>query len=165
MPEHDSYTPDPNQANTNYELSDVQIPVLIRFGIGLVIFVALASGISMLIYTFLTRLAEEPINAHYKTVIRQEAMKPPEGTPLLQERPVIEIRDFRRKEETEMTEYAHMSAGGTRIPVERAMHIAVDKGLNNLKFQKEGEPMTSVKPTPEMKLKAPPPTSPTPPVR
>ena len=79
MSEHDSYTPDPNQANTNYELTDVHIPILIRFMIGLAIFVAFASGISLLMYTLLTRMADEPQNAHYKNVIRQEAAKPPEG--------------------------------------------------------------------------------------
>ena len=111
-----------------YEDSDVSIPVLLKWGFFLVVFVGVTSVVVMGIYAL---LVPQFANRSANTALVRKL--PAEDTPQLQPDPVKDIKDYRSRE------YAHIGGYGTwkdgdgkdvtYIPISRAMQIVEAKGL------------------------------------
>ena len=147
-----------------YEKEDVLLPVLLKWGAFLAVFLVATSAFALILFTALQRPPFGPV-AHLGTFIRTERAIPAAGVPILQDNPagdprpdnnprkgIDNIREFRREEEIRMREYA-IQDGDIHIPIDRAMEI----GLKNFEAQKPGNPPSGVSPTPEMKIHPVPP--------
>lgn len=165
--EHESFGP--SEANlkesiaAGYEIEDVSLSVLLRWGVALAILLVATSAFALILFAALQRPPFGP-PALGNTFLRREPLMAPAGTPILQDNPagdvrrdnnphkgIDNIREFRLEEEIRMNEYA-LQDGAIHIPLERAMELS----LKDFEAQKPGEEPTGVTPTPEMKIHAAP---------
>jgi len=117
-----------------YEDSDVSIPVLMKWGFFLTVFVGVTSIVVLGVYALLVR--QFPLNHHTETALVRKSL--PEEVAQLQPDPIKDIKVFRAQEAM------RIGAGGkggygtwkdgdgkeaTYIPIERAMAIVEAKGL------------------------------------
>jgi hypothetical protein len=109
-----------------YEISDVAIPILLKWGAVLAVFVGVASFVTLLMYFYFVNRAAEEVTAYPLRTTRE---MPPPSTPLIQALPVRDIKDFRRKEEEDLTTYGYTKEGKIHIPVEEALKIVAKRGL------------------------------------
>jgi len=163
---HESAGPTEEQLKASvaagYEINDVSIPVLIKWLIGMGVFLGATSVAMLLLFIVLQHkpFGPQPVESSF---VGGPAPVPATGTPILQDNPagdprpdnnprkgVDNIREFRRDEEIRINEYAKQD-GDIHIPLERAMELT----LKDFPAQKPGEPPTGVPPTPEMKLHPP----------
>ncbi len=168
---HDEHSPVSTERSEmlGYEESDISVPVLLKWGLVLVILLLGSAAVALGIYVFLVK----PIGGDQKAAypLAQVRRLPPPGTPQLQADPVKDIKAFRSDEETRLTKSGVWKDGDgkqvNRIPVQRAMEIVVAEGL---KIQPEAEAGTGVTPPaldrgqvrPEPGSAAPGPTAPAP---
>ena len=147
-----------------YEIEDVSLSVLLRWGFGLGVFLLATSAFALILFAALQRPPFGPA-ALGETFLRREPPVPAIGVPILQDNPagdprpdnnprkgIDNIREFRREEEIRMAEYATQD-GEIHVPIERAMELA----LKDFEAQQPGEAASGVTPTPEMKIHAEPP--------
>jgi hypothetical protein len=115
-----------------YEDSDVSIPVLMKWGFFLAVFVGVTSVVVLGLYAvFVPQLMKLVRPAKPDTQVTRRL--PPAGVPQVQADPVKDIQDFRRLEAARLTQYGFWKDGDNRnvqyIPLERAMQIVEAKGL------------------------------------
>jgi hypothetical protein len=166
MAEHDSHgsagpSEDELKASiaAGYEIHDVSLSVLLRWGFGLAVFLVATSAAGMILFVLLQRPPFGPPRLG-ETFLRRQGVVPPQGTPIIQDNPagdprpdnnprkgVDNIREFRKDEEIRMYEYATQD-GNIHIPLDRAMQL----GLKDFSAQKPGEAPSGVSPTPGMNL-------------
>jgi hypothetical protein len=134
-----------------YEEGNLDIPALLKWAVGLIIFVGASSIFAYLCWVLFTSPNFSPSNAVPRTkIISPSRQEVPAGIPRVQGTPVKDIKEFRQQEEVRLNGYSKDSKDGSlHIPVERAMEILSTQGLA---VQAPGTPPTGVKPTPEMKL-------------
>ncbi len=113
-----------------YEDSDVAIPVLMKWGFSLAVFVGVTSLIVLGVYALLVRqfaTRNEPV----KLDIARRF--PADGVPQLQVDPVKDIKNFRRDEKRHVTGQGVWKDGDGKdanyISIDRAMKIVEAKGL------------------------------------
>lgn len=166
MAEHDSHGPiGPTEAelkdsiDAGYEKNDVSIPVLLKWGAGLGIFLVATSAAMLILFYALQNPPFGP-SAGGETIFSNVRVTPPAGTPVVQDNPagdprpdnnprkgIDNIREFRRDEEIRMNEYA-IQDGNLHIPLDRAMELSIQ----DFSAQKSSEAPTGVTPTSEMKI-------------
>lgn len=166
MPDNHSHEPQgPSEESmresiaAGYEKNDISLSVLLRWGFGLGVFLAVTSVLALFLFAVLQRPPFGP-PALGQSIMRGEPPTPANGTPILQDNPagdprpdnnprkgIDNIREFRRDEEIRMSEYATQD-GNIHIPIDRAMQL----GIQDFEAQKPGEALSGVTPTPEMRL-------------
>jgi hypothetical protein len=142
-----------------YERQDISLSVLIRWGVGLGIFLTATAGAALILFTLLQRPPFGPPVVG-QTMLQTQSRVPPPGTPIVQDNPfgdprpdnnprkgIDNIREYRREEEIRMRQYSTQD-GEIHIPIDRAMELTVSE----VPVQKPGEAPTGVSPTPEMKI-------------
>jgi hypothetical protein len=104
--------PDPGDG-TGYETRDASVPALLKFGVGLIVFMVVVQFAMLRVYRLF--VAERP-----------EAIKPPTTTNLYQQ-----LRDLHHDEETKLESYGWVDrkAGIVRIPIKRAIELVAEKGV------------------------------------
>lgn len=142
-----------------HETSDVAVAVIVKWGVGLAVFLIATAIAMVLLFAILQHPPFAPA-AIPNMMMTNNGIQPPAGTPILQDNPagdprpdnnprkgIDNIREFRRAEEIRMYEYATQD-GKIHIPIDRAMELAVTK----LPLQHAGEAPTGVTPTAEMQV-------------
>ncbi len=111
-----------------YETRDISLVVLLKWGIFLFAFVAFNSVLTLGVYYLFVRQEvrqDSPAEAN--------ALKrlPQDPYPLLQPKPVLDIKDYRVKEDSRVTSpaWADKPGGTLRVPINRAMEMVLQKGL------------------------------------
>ena len=132
-----------------YQDSDISLPALGQWGIGLIILVALGAFVAVVVLRVVQSPLLSPPEVARTALVQDERKSLPATIPILQDKPIYDIKIFREEEEKKLIEYAKVD-GKNRIPLERAMEIVSEKGLP---IQKPGEPMTGAPVTPDMKPK------------
>ncbi len=111
-----------------YEPRDVALQALIKWFVGLIIFILISAGITYAIYDLFVA-PEVPMDTLQPiTGLRK---LPPAPNPLLQARPRDDLRTFRAQEFNRLDGYGWVdqSKGVVRIPVDRAIDVLAQKGL------------------------------------
>lgn len=98
---------------TGYETRDASVSGLLKFGVGLILFMVVVQFVMLGIYRVF--VAERP-----------EAIKPPTTTNLYQQ-----LRDLHHDEDMKLESYAWVDrkAGIVRIPISRAIELVAEKGV------------------------------------
>ena len=113
-----------------YEDSDISIPVLMKWGFFLVVFVGITSVLVLGIYAL---LVPQFLHRNANSVPAAQRRLPAADVPQLQPDPVKDIRDYRLAEKTHLTGYGTWKDGdgkdATYIPLDRAMQIVEAKGI------------------------------------
>ncbi len=129
---HDEHTTAPSTEaaeKLGYEDSDVSIPVLMRWGFFLAVFVGATYGIVLLVYFLLPRFTQPAANVGMDIARKVPAADMPQ----LQSDPVKDIKDYRRAEAKRTGGYGTWKDGDGKdvqyIPIDRAMQIVETKGL------------------------------------
>jgi len=110
---------------SKHELSDANIPVLVRFGIGLFLLMVVAMIAMGLLFNYLAAQPEPPGTVSPMA----ERELPP--APRLQVAPSVDLEQMRAREDEALTTYGWVDreAGTVRIPIERAMDLLAERGL------------------------------------
>lgn len=110
-----------------YEDSDVSLPILLKWGFGLAVFVGGTSVIVLLVYMGLAAINTRGSGAAFQRPTLSA------DVPRLQADPEKDIKKFRADERTRLTHYGTWKDGDGKdakfIPLERAMQIVEAKGL------------------------------------
>lgn len=127
-----------------YEDSDVSLPVLLKWGFFLAVFVGATSLIVLLTYWGLvTQVTKRDLKEHAGVVRKVPAA----DVPQLQQDPVKDIQVFRREERARVEGYGDWKDGDGKeakyIPIDQAMKLVADKGLP---IQSEGSTQNDVTP-------------------
>ena len=138
-------------------------PRAAAWGAYLAVFLLFTSAFGLILFAVLQKPPFGPRIAT-ESPVRPDKVVPANGTPIVQDNPIGDprpdnnphkgidnIREFRHEEEIRINEYA-VQDGLIHIPLDRAMEL----GEQDFEAQKPGEPATEVRPTPEMKITAPP---------
>lgn len=111
-----------------YEDTDISIPVLLKWGFFLIVFVGVTSIVVLGIYAL---LVPQFVNRNANTALVRKL--PAEDVAQLQPDPVKDIKDFRARETARISGYGSWKDGdgkdATYIPISRAMRIVEAKGL------------------------------------
>lgn len=115
-----------------YEDTDISIPVLMKWGFFLVVFVGITSVIVLVLYAWLVpHFVDRIVKNGAETPIVRRTLAA--DVPQLQENPVKDIKEFRSRETAHVTGYGIWKDGDGKdaqyIPLDRAMKIVGDKGL------------------------------------
>jgi hypothetical protein len=113
----------------HHETSDVNLRAILGFLAGLTIAAVFINFIVWLLFTYFSvREARQPAPV-FPLAVQKENRLPPE--PRLQAHPRDDLRDLRAREDEILTTYGWVdqSAGVVRIPIDRAMKLAVERGL------------------------------------
>ena len=132
-----------------YQDSDVSLPTLAQWSIGLIILVAAGAFIAVIILRAVQSPLLSPPEPANTALVQDDRRTLPANVPIIQDKPIPDIKIYREDEEKKLIEYAKID-GKNRIPLERAMEIVSEKGLP---IQKPGEPATGAPLTPDMKPK------------
>ena len=113
-----------------YEVSDISIPVLMRWGFFLVVFVGITSIVVLGIYAL---FVPQYLNRSAYSVSAADRKTPAADVPQLQSDPVQDIKNYRRDEAARVEHYGKWKDGDGKdaqfIPIDRAMQIVEAKGL------------------------------------
>lgn len=118
-----------------YEVSDVAVPVLLKWGVGLAVFFGITSVIVLGIYLLLVtyRPEQKPLFASQPGDIPPAQAMRNAGMPVVQAQPVPEIKDFRATEDARVAGYGTWVDGDGKtasyIPIQRAMEMIKQRGL------------------------------------
>src|SRR5439155_20366353 len=114
---------------TEHETSDVNLRAILGFGAGLAVAGVVISFLVWLLFTYFSVREARPVAPVYPLATTQENRLPPE--PRLQTQPREDLRELRAHEDEILTSYGWVdrNAGVVRIPIDRAMQIAVQRGL------------------------------------
>ncbi|HZP80468.1 MAG TPA: hypothetical protein VFB21_02405 [Chthonomonadaceae bacterium] len=123
---HDESHSRPPRQGPGFEMRDVALDVLIKWGIALFVFVGLSSAAAWVAYKVFA--PEDPKAARLASLPFSEK-RPPE--PRLQSDPKIDIQKFREEEDKALHSYGWVdkNAGIVKIPIERAMTLLEQRGL------------------------------------
>jgi hypothetical protein len=115
--------------STGHEHGDVDIPGLVPFGVGFVVAGVLVFIVIALLFSYLAAHQPRPALRDYPLSGEQGNRLPPE--PRLQTNPRQDLADFLAEEDRTLTTYGWIDkgAGVVRIPIDRAMKLAVERGL------------------------------------
>jgi hypothetical protein len=120
----------PNDAHPElrYEQSDVRAGSIVKFAIGLMVVVVLASAFLLGLFKLLAR--QERRHDPPPPPLAQEAGRLPPA-PRLQSTPLQDLEQLRAEEEKELTSYGWVDqkAGIARIPIDEAIKIVAARGL------------------------------------
>jgi hypothetical protein len=113
-----------------YEDTDISIPVLMKWGFFLVVFVSITSVLVLGLYSV---LVPQFLHRDANSVPSNQRRLPAADLPQLQPDPVKDIRDYRRREAVHVTGYGTWKDGDGKdaqyIPIDRAMQIVEAKTL------------------------------------
>jgi hypothetical protein len=111
-----------------YEDTDVSIPVLLKWGFFLVVFVGVTS---IAVLGFYAWLVPQFLHSNANTAL--ERKMPDASMPQVQPDPIKDIKEFRSQEAAHVNGYGTWKDGDhkdvTYIPISRAMQIVEAKGL------------------------------------
>ena len=122
-----------------YEVSDVQVKLILVSGLAVVIMTAIAYAAGTFVVKYVR--AQEPIGTYRATPVALEEQNKPWDLPTrLQVDPPRALREFKGEQKQTENSYGVVSAEPEiyRIPVEAAMKIVAEKGLP--KFPKLSAP-------------------------
>jgi hypothetical protein len=120
--------PGDDHPELRYEQSDVRAGAIVRFAIGLVLVVGLASVALLGLFALLAR--QQRRNDPPPPPLAQEAGRRPPG-PRLQASPLQEFERLRAEQEKELTSYGWVDrkAGIAYIPIDEAIKIMAERGV------------------------------------
>jgi len=119
----------PDDPEVRHETSDVNIRVVLGFGLGLIVVAfVLHVGIWLLFMAFANREAHQGA-PEFPLAVGRQSQLPPE--PRLQTNPRQDLKDLRAAEDAILDHYGWVdkSTGVVRIPIGDAMKLAVERGL------------------------------------
>lgn len=119
----------PDDPEVRHETSDVNIRVVLGFGLGLIVVAfVLHVGIWLLFMAFANREAHQGA-PEFPLAVGRQSQLPPE--PRLQTNPRQDLKDLRAAEDAILDHYGWVdkSTGVVRIPIGEAMKLAVERGL------------------------------------
>ena len=118
----------PHEA-VHHEESDVSIGGVFGFAAGLTVAVAFIAFAVWLLFQFYASRAARRTTPEYPLAVQQENRLPPE--PRLQTNPRQDLSDLRSEEDRLLDSYGWVDRNGgvVRIPIDRAMKLAVERGL------------------------------------
>ena len=124
-----------DDGNAGYERTDVRIGPLVWMGLAVLVGSAAVFGVLWLLLAFFERQAERGDSPPSPL-----AQKEPPPLPRLQEAPVEDLQTLIARDEAILNSYGWADEEGevVRIPVERAMEMALERGLPKPKAS-EGE--------------------------
>ncbi|HLK61695.1 MAG TPA: hypothetical protein VKU00_34435 [Chthonomonadaceae bacterium] len=135
---HDEHGPvevNPESKAKGYEVGDISVPIILKWGLGLVISFILISIVTLFIYQFLVTYRYQPkpdYRAQSNDLAPAQTMQNA-GIPVVQSAPVADIKDFRTKEDARVAGYGAWKDGDGKsvnyIPIDRAMQIIQERGL------------------------------------
>lgn len=116
--------PDPK----GYESEDIDLKPIVKWMVYLQVFTLTSALITLPIYYFY--LPKTTVG----DVTRFDKHAYPQGTPVLQALPKVEMKDFRMGEQEKAEGYgwADKSKGAVRIPIEKAMELVTEKGADGV---------------------------------
>lgn len=116
-----------------YEDSDVSIPILLKWGVGLVILLVGTAAASMVIYFIFVGNGSNQKSSY---PLASERRVPPPGVPQLQADPVVDIKKFRADEEAAVNPPGGQATWkdgdgkeAIRIPIDAAMEVMIHRGI------------------------------------
>lgn len=113
-----------------YEDTDISIPVLMKWGFFLMVFVGITSVLVMGLYAW---FIPQYLHRNANTVSSAQRRLPAPDVPQLQPDPVRDIKDYRLREKAHVTGYGTWKDGDGKdaqfIPIDRAMQIVGAKGI------------------------------------
>lgn len=113
-----------------YEDVDVSLPILMKWGFFLVVFVGVTSLVVLGLYAW---LVPQFLNRSANTVLDVDRRRPAADVPQLQPDPVKDIKIYRSQETAHIKGYGTWKDGDGKdviyIPIDRAMKIVEAKGL------------------------------------
>jgi hypothetical protein len=120
--------PGDDHPELRYEQSDVRAGAIVRFAIGLVLVVGLASVALLGLFALLAR--QQRRNDPPPPPLAQEAGRRPPG-PRLQASPLQEFERLRAEQEKELTSYGWVDAkaGIVHIPIDEAIKRVAQQGV------------------------------------
>jgi hypothetical protein len=124
-----STLPNGDNPEVVHEESDVNVRMILGFGVGLVV-------VAVVVHVFLWWLLgaynrqAERAQTHVYPLAAGHQDNPPPG-PRLQDNPQQDMRDLRARQEGLLKGYAWVNRGSgiARIPIEDAMRLVVERGL------------------------------------
>jgi cytoskeletal protein RodZ len=119
----------PDDPEVRHETSDVNIRVVLGFGLGLIVVAfVLHVGIWLLFMAFANREAHQGA-PEFPLAVGRQSQLPPE--PRLQTNPRQDLKDLRAAEDAILDHYGWVdkSTGVVQIPIGEAMKLAVERGL------------------------------------
>jgi hypothetical protein len=121
--------PDPDNPEVVHEETDVNVGVIIRWGIGLAATVFVSLAFLFWLQGLYTRQAERGQVPQYPMAADRRGELPPE--PRLQNDPQEDLRVLRAKQQSLLEGYGWVNkeAGIARIPIDEAMKLVVARGL------------------------------------
>jgi hypothetical protein len=125
---HGSAAAVPVDASRGYEARDVGISTLVKWWLGLGGFIFVCLLLAWGVYfAFVPR--EDELEMAFPMSVQRRL--PPEPNPILQARPLRDMREFRQAENEALQGYgwADKNAGTARIPVDRALELTAQQGL------------------------------------
>ena len=129
MSTHDKNPHEAEGQNLGYEPRDVSVGVIVKWLMGLFVFIALSAVLALGSYFVLTYHRGDG-NVEWPQS-RPGDHEVPAELPVLQANPVKDIKDFRLAEDKALTKYEWVDSktGIAKIPVDRAMDILAARGL------------------------------------
>jgi len=120
--------PGDGHPEVRYEQSDVRVGAIVRFAIGLVVVVGVASVVLLGLFALFAR--QQRRHDPPPPPLAQEAGRLPPG-PRLQASPLQDLEQLRAKEEKELTSYGWVDAkaGIVHIPIDEAIKIVAQHGV------------------------------------
>jgi len=114
--------PDKNPEGPGFETTDVEVPVVLKFGVALVVMMALSAVGSWVIFRLLFADAVRADPKFSPLAVLDKA--PPPEPRLIQNEPA-DLDSVRKDEQKvlESYEWVDRSSGVVRIPIERAMEL------------------------------------------
>ena len=121
MSDHENHSDHPVSP---HEKSDADIGSVVRFGIGVVVLIVVASAAMMLLFKFLEARPQAAVSP-----LANKREVPP--APRLQVSPVGDLQGLRAGEARTLTSYGWIDkpTGVVRIPIDRAITLLVEKGF------------------------------------
>ena len=113
----------------HHETSDVDIRGIFGFAIGLTVVCFFVAFVVWVLFRYFDSREAHRVAPEYPLAVGQEQRRPPE--PQLQINPREDLEELRTQEDRILTSYGWVdkNAGVTRIPIEEAMKLVVQRGL------------------------------------
>lgn len=114
---------------THHERSDASVSGVFGFALGLAIALTIISFAVWVLFSFFAARASRKVAPEFPLASQQQNRMPPE--PRLQTNPRADLSDLRAQEDAILRSYGWIDkdAGVVRIPIDRAMKLAVERGL------------------------------------
>jgi len=124
-------TETPHQSNVGpgHDVSEVDFPAVVRFGVALVVVAVAVHLLIWLMFDVFAARAARGGAPLYPLAAGQERRLPPE--PRLQTHPRQDLRDLQTQEDEILSSYGWVdrNAGVVRIPIDAAMKLTLERGL------------------------------------